>query len=113
MNYNKIGVLQKVAGNKTKFAERIGWTTHGVIRMIKEQSMTVETLELICNAFNVPVTFFFEEDTNELKEPSAIYQTKKNNEARVDLLMDMIREKDDEIAKLNRELGRKDQYIKK
>lgn len=113
MNYNKIEVLQKVAGKKKDFAAKIGWTVHGVNRMIKERSMTVETLEHICNTFNVPITFFFEDDNNELREPSAVYETKNNKDARIDLLMEMIREKDDEIARLNREIGRKDTQKKK
>jgi len=113
MNYNKIEVLQKIAGKKKDFAAKIGWTVHGVTRMIKERSMTVETLEKICSTFNVPITFFFEEDNNELREPSAVYETKNNKDTRIELLMEIIREKDEEIARLNREMGRKETQKKK
>lgn len=48
MEYSKLSKLQKVAGNKKLFAERIGMSEQGVSNMIKNRTMTVETLELIC-----------------------------------------------------------------
>lgn len=109
MEYSKLSKLQKVAGNKKLFAERIGMSEQGVSNMIKNRTMTVETLELICIRFKVPITYFYEDESHELREPTPEYSSKYSKlEAKIEMLQEMLREKDDEIARLNRELGRND-----
>lgn len=110
MDYSKLEKLRDNEKNLKLFAKKIGMTEQGVSKMLTNRTITVERLEHICMVYRVPILSFFTENNNELNEPSAEYGTGKcaRLEAKLEMLLDMLREKDEEIAKLNRELGGKD-----
>lgn len=109
MDYSKLKKLQEVAGTNINFADKIGMSEQGVANMIKNRTMTVQRLEHICITFKVPITYFYEDENHELREPTPEYSSRYAKlEAKLEMLQDMLRDKDEEIARLNRELGRKE-----
>lgn len=80
MNYNKIRelVVDKRLSLR-KLAMKVGMTQPGFMRMLKNESMTVETLERVAAALKVPISEFFEPgeaNAVQVKEPEATYGNK-------------------------------------
>jgi len=61
-----------------QLAENIGMTKGGLYAAIENNTLSVKTLEKIAEVFNVPITSFFEDDSNELSKSSLIAEVKKN-----------------------------------
>lgn len=67
MNYAKIETLLSQKGvSKMKFYEAVGLTHTGFSKMIKNETITVDTLEKIAAYFNIPVFTFFEENATKV-----------------------------------------------
>lgn len=108
MDYSKLEKLRENEKNLKLFAKKIGMTEQGVTSMLLNRTITVERLEHICMIYRVPIVSFFTADDNELHEPSNDYAAAKEQlDKTVEMLLEMLREKDEEIARLNRELGRR------
>jgi transcriptional regulator with XRE-family HTH domain len=75
MNYKKLNDLIRENNlTQNKAAAAFGVSSPGLREMIDNKTMKVETLEKIAKYFNVPVSYFFDEDPcNELNEPPATY----------------------------------------
>lgn len=64
LKYSKIENLtieKKIS--QTKIAQIIGMTREGYGRMLRDKTMKVSILEKIASIFEVPITYFFEEET--------------------------------------------------
>lgn len=114
MNYSKIEKLRNSEKSKKLFAEKLGMTEHGVLHMLKHRTMTVETLERIALVYNRPIEYFFSEDNQTTvskdEKPSYGKQPCKDCEktrAKLELALQLMKEKDEEIARLNRLVGKK------
>jgi transcriptional regulator with XRE-family HTH domain len=83
-------------------AKEIGMSQPGFVASLNNESLTVKNLEKLADVFNVPVSYFFE-DGNEEKKPC---RECDKIEAKLEILKELLYEKEREIAKLNRELGR-------
>lgn len=78
MNYNKLHNYLEI--NKITFTElskKIGVHRSTLYNNFEKRNMTVETLEQICNAINVPIHDFFNEiEPGTVSEPGIKYQVK-------------------------------------
>jgi len=48
-----------------KFAEEIGLSVQGLVRIYKKGNTTTDNLEKIAKYFNVPISYFFDNETDE------------------------------------------------
>lgn len=117
MNYNVLIKLRDKHKPYKEFAQRIGMTEHGVTRMLKHHTLTVETLERISLVFNVPIISFFDESDNHIVNDNTL---KYGNQAcrdcdkmrgKLELALKMLSEKDLEIARLNQLIGKKNNHV--
>lgn len=110
MDYSKITVLRKKYNiGRDKMAEILGISPQGLDKKIKKETYTVKDIETFASYVNVAPAYFFESVPDKVLESETVYNTCKNclkNEARIELLNKQLKEKDSEIARLNRELGR-------
>ncbi len=117
MVYNKINKLRKKQRNQSLLADAIGMTVQGVNLMMKKKTMTVETLEKIAKYFEVSPASFYEEDESSLHDLKRGVKCRNVDclrlEAQLDLLTKILKEKDEEIAKLNREVGHQSSKMSK
>lgn len=103
MNYKKLKELvEKENLSQNKAATAFGMSAPGYKEMLENQTMKVETLEKVAKHFNVPVSWFFDEDGNELNEPKADY--KKN-------CCELCLEKDKLITELHNRIDDKERMI--
>ncbi len=109
MVYNKINKLRKKQRNQTLLAQAIGMTVQGLNLMMKKRTMTVDTLEKIAHYFEVTPASLFDEDGIIVHDPKQSYKSKCSEcsrcEAQLELMMKILKEKDEALAHLNRELG--------
>jgi transcriptional regulator with XRE-family HTH domain len=76
MNYKKLKELvEKENLSQNKAATAFGMSAPGYKDMIENQTMKVETLEKIATHFQIPVSYFFDEQENILNEPKSQYKT--------------------------------------
>lgn len=69
MKYNKIVELQKQKKvSNRKIAESIGMSDVGFGKMLTNESCDVRTLEAIAKFFKVPVSYFFEDFSNDINQ---------------------------------------------
>jgi transcriptional regulator with XRE-family HTH domain len=103
MNYKRLKELvDKENLSQNKAAAAFGMSAPGYKEMLDNQTMKVETLEKVARHFNLPVSYFFDEEANELNEPRAEYKTN---------CCELCREKDRTINTLERlvdELSKKE-----
>lgn len=113
MNYSKVEKLRNSEKSKKLFAQKLGMTEHGVLHMLSKRTMTVETLERIALVYKKPIEYFFSDDSNDtlVNDESGPYTKPCKDcekvKAKLELALQMLREKDEEIAKLNRLVGKK------
>jgi transcriptional regulator with XRE-family HTH domain len=109
MIYNKIDKLRKKQKSQKILADAVGMTVQGLNLMLNKRTMTVDTLEKIAKYFEVSPAYFFEEESNLVGESKHSYKQKcidcSKYEGQIELLSKLLREKDDMIARLNREIG--------
>ncbi len=109
MNYSKLKTLQtRTQLSDVKFAKSIGMTDVGYKRMLDKQTCTVERLENICKVYNLELSFFFEASSNKASESVVSFGSCREcekKEAVIETLKGQLKQKDEEIASLNRELG--------
>ncbi len=111
MNYSKIKVLQNQKNlSDRKFAKSIGLTGPGYKTMIEKHTCTVETLETICKIYGLELSYFFDESGVPFCNPVIIDENCprcKVFEAIIEELRNDKKEQQNQIALLNRELGRR------
>lgn len=79
MNYEKIELLLQQKGvRKMEFYGSINVTHAGFSKMIKNKTITVETLERIAAYFKVPASSFFDDST--VKQPTLLELQSKVSE---------------------------------
>lgn len=110
MDYSKIRVLMlKHNYNNNSFSKAIGMSTPGFKASIEKGTLTVQNLESICKVFNVPISYFFEND-DFLQEPDIRYrkQCKEclKKDGKIELLTKLLKDKEDYIKELYKDLGR-------
>jgi len=104
MDYSKIRLLMVQRNfSARKLAREIGMSDVGFNTMMEKQTMKVEYLERLCDVFNVSVSYFFGEEENGRKTCRECHK----KDAKLELLKELLDEKEKEIARLNQELGRK------
>jgi transcriptional regulator with XRE-family HTH domain len=104
MDYSKIRLLMSQRKfNESQLAKEIGMSQPGLKSTLNNGTMRVDTLERLCSVFDVPVSYFFEEGEDKKKPCRECTKTK----AQLELLKELLNEKDRQIANLNQELGRK------
>lgn len=104
MDYSKIRLLMvQRKFNESQLAREIGMSQPGLKATLNNGTMRVDTLEKICNVFDIPVSYFFEEGEDKKKPCRECTKCK----AQLELLKELLDEKDKEIARLNQQLGRK------
>jgi len=94
------------------FAEKIGMSSTGFREAMKRQTLSVQILENIADVLGVPVISFFEgSDTSEAHDPPEHYSKKCTNcakkDGQIELFTKLLADKEQQIATLNKELGRK------
>lgn len=63
MDYNKIwSLINKDESSKRFMAKAIGMSPFGFNKMMENQTMTVQKLEVIAQHFNKPMAYFFDTD---------------------------------------------------
>jgi len=111
MNYSKIRILQTQKNlSDRKFSASIGMSGPGFKTMMEKQTCGVELLETICRVYNLPISHFFEENEFYVSEPETRYGRCKEcikKDGQLEMLKEQLEKKDAEIARMNRELGRK------
>gem|GEM_PF-5097614 len=109
MNYNKIIHLRDSEKTKQMLADGIGMSLHGLNLAIKNKRLTVETLEKIAIYYKKPVSYFFDEVQTREDEHSPNKETGNipvgKLSAKIEVLTEMINEKDKKIDELNQEIG--------
>jgi len=114
LKYNRIEELREsLRYSKKDIYDCLGITAAGYEKMIKNKTCTVSYLEKIAELFQVPITIFFETDHTDhafVSERKGNYEL-KNLElekcmAQIELLKEMLIEKDKLISELNRTVGR-------
>jgi transcriptional regulator with XRE-family HTH domain len=109
MDYSKITVLvNKHRLTKKELAEILHVTPHGVNYKFENETFTVKDLESIAKYFQVPVSYFLEDNYNKTEQKAGLAHCEEcsKRDAIIELLNDQIKSKDEMIASLNRELGR-------
>lgn len=105
-----------------ELAKSIGITEAGLQKLIRENSTKVDTLELISKRLNVPISVFFDESPKEKLSPKELMEFGNESfagiltrlfEAKTIAPYSLIEEKDKEIEKLNREIGRLEERLSK
>ena len=67
MNYNKLwSLINKQELSKSAAGRIVDMSPQGFISMMENKSIKVSTLEIFCNYFNVPISYFYEEDYTQL-----------------------------------------------
>lgn len=100
LNLQKVKDLAKEKSISLNYvAEKLDMTPQALSRMLKENSTKVTTLEQLASIFKVSVSYFFDEDLigDENKE-------KCNNIVIPKSIVDMLAEKDRQIAQLTEAL---------
>ena len=110
MIYSKLTILKnRLKAPRKDFAEILGVTVTGLDTKLKNETFTVKDIEIIANHFNVPISYFFEEKAySTVSEPSESYRSCMDcakKEGIIETLTDLLKQKEDQIAQLNRELG--------
>lgn len=109
MNYSKITLLISQHRLKQKeFADIISATPHGVKYKFEFETFTVKDIEKIAEYFKVPISYFWE-DYLIASEPKVKYETClecRDKDAIIKLLTSQNKDKENQIALLNQELGR-------
>jgi hypothetical protein len=113
MDYTKITLLKNRNRVPIKqMAAILEVTVSGYYYIINNQTLTVKQLVSLANYFKVPITHFFpnEQNITVVNEKQAKYGTKCENcesyRLEIDILTRQIKEKEQSIAELNREIGR-------
>lgn len=111
VDYSRITLLIRSKNlSENKFAESIGMSGNGFRSMMNNQTLKIEVLEKICEVYSLPITHFFE-NSNLLKEPDPKYgkQCKEclKKDGKIELLTEQLKQRDDYIKDLYRDLGRK------
>jgi len=74
MNYNRLVFLQeKQKLSDDAMGEIIEMSGPGYKKMIKKGTATVKYIEIYAQHFNVPVSYFFEENDNLVEEPTTTF----------------------------------------
>ena len=66
-----------------KFAEKIGVSEPGIHNILRSHDMKVSTLQKIADFFEVPITYFFDDDTDDIDA--------RKNQA-IDLVFDTLKD---------------------
>lgn len=113
MDYDKLISLINKEGMSMRAAAKIAQMTPGGFSpMLKKQTMSVKTLELLAAHFGKPVSYFFDEESEVdlvAGEPTSGYYTVCGSCARkdgmIELLKDQLREKDKIITEQTKKIG--------
>lgn len=114
MNYNRIEELREnLRFSKKDIYDYLGITAAGYEKMMRNKTCTVSYLEKIAELFQVPLTIFFETDQSNqvnVSERRGNYELKHQElekcKAQLELLKEMLFEKDKLISELNQTIGR-------
>lgn len=111
MNYSKIQNLLDSNKNLRKgdLLKKVGKSNWGFNEMVAKRSMRVDVLEKMSEFFDVPISYWFDEDNkeNNLKEGQSDYLTKTNNMKKmIEILEKQMAEKDGQIKFLQNQLER-------
>ena len=98
--------------SERSFAQKIGMSSTGFRAAMERQTLSVQILENIADVLGVSVISFFEgSETREVHEPPEHYSKKCTNcakkDGQIELFTKLLAEKEQQIANLNKELGRK------
>jgi len=111
MNYSSIQLL-RVKNNlsERKLAQMVGMSASGFNNAMNRGTMTISVLEKLCELFEVPASYFFEDEKNPVSERSPNYgkkcQSCISKDGKIELLTKMIKEKEEIIKQLHIDLGR-------
>lgn len=92
MKYNRIEILlHKKRLLQKDLIEYLGMSRQGLYTMVENQSMKVSTLEKMCEFFDVPINYWFEDESaaNMLNESESKYETLKTKETMKQLEKDL------------------------
>jgi transcriptional regulator with XRE-family HTH domain len=67
-------IINKKGMKINDLIKRIGISQNAYYKMLKSNSVKAQTLEKIAKEFKVPISYFFDDDTNEVHEPPAEYK---------------------------------------
>lgn len=96
MNYDKIDfLLKREKLTIPKLAERIGMSKRGLYASLKNKTLNVEMLEQIAQVLNVPITKFFNSDSDDSVEG--------NSSEKLLQLQDLLKNRDENIIQLRKE----------
>lgn len=113
MDYTKITMLKNRSRISVKMmASVLDVTVSGYYYVINNQTLTVKQLINLAKYFKVPITYFFPNESPQpiVNEKSPKYGNKcENCESyllEIDILRRQLKDKDQSLAELNREIGR-------
>ncbi len=109
MDYSKIPLLKNhYKLQRKEFAAILGVSVTGFDHKLKEETFTVKDIELIASHLKVPISYFFGEtySLGEIGMPNDSCRECIKKEAVIEKLEDQLKESQEEIARLNREIGR-------
>ena len=82
--------------NQTEFAEQIGRKREYLYELYKKEHINTELLQIIAKYFSVSMSYFFDEDDNNVNEPLSVYGESIQDK--------YIKNLEREIERLNKEL---------
>lgn len=93
---------------RQEIAYRLGITPYGLDKMLQNQTMKVSHLEKLCKFFQVPVSYWFDEysedkhtqTTEEPSQPLSTHEIIETMKDQISTLRDQLREKDEQIRSL-------------
>lgn len=90
--------------NKKEVAEIIQTSETNLHLLMKKQSVETKYLEGLSQLFNVPMNYFFDENTPKSKQASP--ESKKFGDDVIDFLKEQLRQKDQQIMELIQRVGK-------
>jgi len=110
MDYSKLTEIKnKYKLTIPELALILGYTKSGLIKKINNDTIFVKDIEKLAAHFNLPMDYFFSTNKLSAKDEGVKYNTCKDcieHKAIIQELRTEIKEQKEEIALLNRELGR-------